>query len=71
MICYIERTGGARADGYEVVTRTEINCGEEWPEAIVVQGYTITPKYYAAVELTRRYGKYRTQNGDQIVVLKD
>jgi hypothetical protein len=71
MICYVERTGFSSTDRHDVVTASEINCGEEWPEAIVVRGFTVTAKHYAAIELTRTYGKYRTKDGDQILVLKD
>ena len=71
MILQIKRTRFEGRDRRSTVYASEINCGDQWPDALEVEELRSGKSIYRLAEATNAYVLYRSQNDEHILVLKD
>ena len=71
MILQIKRTRFEGRDRRSTVYASEINCGDQWPDALEVEELRSGKSIYPLAETTNPYARYRSENDEHILVLKD
>lgn len=71
MILQIKRTRYLSRDRRSTIYDSEINCPDAWPDALEVEELRGGKNIYPLVEASNAYARYRSENDEHILVLKD